>query len=65
MKYQLWIGWLVWCLLLVGLAVARAFSWIAAPAWVLVVFGFMLLVFGLVWWAFGRERPLPLLRDDE
>jgi hypothetical protein len=52
-------------LLLVSLSVARAFGWIAAPAWVLLVFDLVLPVFGLTGWAFAREQRLSLPQDDE
>ena len=49
------VVWLVWCLTLTAIVIGQASEWIAVPGWILVVFGFALLVFGLIWWAAGRE----------
>ena len=49
------VVWFVWCLALMAIVIGQALKWIAVPAWILVVFGFALLVFGLIWWAVGRD----------
>jgi hypothetical protein len=58
-KLRKLVVWVIWCLAIVGLAVAQAYGWIDVPGWILVVFGLVLLVFGLVWWAVSREALLP------
>ena len=49
------VVWFVWCLALTALVIGQALAWIAVPAWILVVFGLALMVFGMIWWAVSRE----------
>jgi hypothetical protein len=52
------VVWAVWCLSVISLAAAQWFKLIEVPLWILVVFGLVLLIFGLVWWGVTREKPL-------
>jgi hypothetical protein len=50
------VVWIVWCLAFASLLVTQWTGWVKVPAWIVVVFGLVLFVFGLVWWAVSWEK---------
>jgi hypothetical protein len=56
MKSRNGLVWVVWGLVVTALVISSWLDWIDVPTWIRFVFGFALLVFGLVWWAVSSEK---------
>jgi hypothetical protein len=56
MNWRNLLVWIVWSLALASLVIAQWTGWINVPAWIVVIFALVLLVFGLVWGAVSWRK---------
>jgi uncharacterized membrane protein len=64
MKLRSILVWILWFSALASLVIAHLTGWISVPAWIVVVFALVLLVFGLVWCAVSWKN-VTLRRQTE